>query len=144
MTIRKPISAEIDRHIREAAHNRCGYCLSPQYLVMARLEIEHIVPLSQGGPDDESNLWLACPLCNSHKSDKTSAVDPQTGEAVPLFDPRRQSWLEHFRWAEDGIHIIGLTSIGRATVAALHLSDDPDALLVRSYWVLAGWHPPEA
>ena len=31
---------------------------------------------------------------------------------------------------------------GRATVAALHLSDDPDALTVRSYWVVAGWHPP--
>jgi hypothetical protein len=143
VTIRKPISSELDRHIREAARNRCGYCLSPQHLVMARLEIEHITPLSQGGLDDESNLWLACPLCNSHKSDKTSAMDPQTGEAAPLFDPRRQSWAEHFRWADDGVHIIGLTPIGRATVVALHLSDDPDALLVRSYWVLAGWHPPE-
>jgi hypothetical protein len=25
----------------------------------------------------------------------------------------------------------------------LHLSDDADVLEVRSYWVLAGWHPPE-
>jgi len=32
--------------------------------------------------------------------------------------------------------------VGRATVSALHLSDDPDALTVRGYWVLAGWHPP--
>jgi len=22
--------------------------------------------------------------------------------------------------------------------------DDPDALLVRSFWVLAGWHPPKS
>lgn len=34
---------------------------------MARLEIEHIVPLARGGNDDEANLWLAYPLCNAHK-----------------------------------------------------------------------------
>lgn len=110
---------------------------------MARLEIEHIIPLAQGGASDESNLWLSCPLCNRHKGDKTSALDPLTGAVVALFNPRTQLWADHFRWSEDGLHIIGLTPIGRATVAALHLDDDPDALLVRSYWVLAGWHPPE-
>jgi 5-methylcytosine-specific restriction endonuclease McrA len=51
------ISAEIDRRVRADAKNRCGYCLSPQYLVMARLEIEHIIPLSKGGSNNESNLW---------------------------------------------------------------------------------------
>jgi len=137
------IPAEIEQRVRAAAHNRCGYCLSPQHLVMARLEIEHIVPRAQGGSDDEANLWLACPLCNRHKSDKTAAPDPLTGQTAPLFNPRTQVWREHLRWSEDGLRIIGLTPTGRATVAALHLSDDPDMLTVRSYWVLAGWHPPE-
>ncbi|MCV3213250.1 hypothetical protein OGM63_06880 [Plectonema radiosum NIES-515] len=41
------------------------------------------------------------------------------------------------------MRIVGKTPTGRASVAVLHLSDDPDALEVRSYWVLAGWHPPE-
>jgi 5-methylcytosine-specific restriction endonuclease McrA len=109
---------------------------------MARLEIEHIIPLAKGGSDDELNLWLACPICNSHKSDKTDAVDPETGTIVPLFNPRLQQWSDHFNWAPDGIRIVGTTPVGRATVVALHLSDDPDALEVRSYWVLAGWHPP--
>lgn len=136
------ISKEVDRRVRVAAHNRCGYCLSPQRLVMARLEIEHIIPLSKQGSNDESNLWLACPLCNRYKGDKTTAIDPKTGKIVPLFNPRTQVWFEHFRWTEDGLRIVGRTQIGRATVAALHLSDDPDALEVRSYWVLAGWHPP--
>ena len=137
------IPVDVERRVRAAARNRCGYCLSPQHLVMARLEIEHILPISKGGSDDESNLWLACPICNRHKSDKTTGVDPETGETVALFNPRIQVWSEHFRWAEDGIKIIGKTLTGRATVVALHLSDDPDALEVRSYWVLAGWHPPE-
>jgi hypothetical protein len=39
--------------------------------------------------------------------------------------------------------LVGVTPVGRATVAALHLADDPDALEVRSYWIQAGWHPPE-
>lgn len=139
---RRVIPSEIDNRIREAARNRCGYCLSPQHLVMARLEIEHIIPIAKGGTNDESNLWLACPICNGHKSDKTIAVDPDTGIAIPLFNPRIHIWSENFMWGADGIRIIGTTPTGRATVVALHLSDDPEALTVRSYWVLAGWHPP--
>lgn len=73
------------------AQNRCGYCLSQQYLVMARLEIEHILLLARGGTDAEENLWLACPICNGHKSDKIEGLDPDTGETVPLFNPRTQS-----------------------------------------------------
>lgn len=140
---RRVIPASVDRRVRTAANNRCGYCLSPQHLVMARLEIEHIIPLAKGGTDEESNLWLACPICNSHKSDKLTALDPETNTTVPLFNPRTDSWWDHFEWAEDGLRIVGRTPVGRATVIALHLSDDPDAMAVRSYWVLAGWHPPK-
>lgn len=140
---RAHIATAVDRRVRAEAHNRCGYCLSPQHLVMARLEIEHIIPLAQGGTDAETNLWLACPLCNRYKSNKTLANDPETGALAPLFNPRLQTWIEHFRWSDDGLRIIGRTPVGRATVEALHLSDDPDALEVRSYWVLAGWHPPD-
>jgi hypothetical protein len=137
------IPVETERRVRTAARNRCGYCLSPQHLVMARMEIEHIIPRAKGGATDESNLWLSCPLCNRYKADQTVAQDPASGQVVRLFNPRLDAWFEHFRWAEDGIRILGLTPFGRATVAALHLSDDSDALEVRSYWVMAGWHPPK-
>lgn len=140
---RERISADIDQKVRMSAQNRCGYCLSPQHLVMARLEIEHLRPLAQGGTNDESNLWLACPLCNGHKSDKIDAVDPESGVKVPLFNPRVDIWSKHFQWDNDGIHVPGKTAMGRATIVALYLNMDPDALLVRSYWVLAGWHPPD-
>lgn len=137
------ISVELDRRVREAAQNRCGYCLSPQHLVMARLEIEHMIPLSKNGSNDESNLGLACPICNGHKSDKISAIDPETQTVVSLFNPRFQVWSEHFRWTEGGLKIEGITATGRATVSVLWLSDDPDALMVRSFWIQVGWHPPE-
>jgi hypothetical protein len=111
---------------------------------MGRLHIEHILPTAKGGSDDESNLWLACQFCNGHKSNKTEETDPLTGERVPLFNPRTQNWWEHFRWTDDGIRIEGLTPIGRATVIALHLSTDPDALEVRRVWVKFGLHPPHS
>lgn len=137
------LSAAAELRLRDLARQRCGYCLSPQHLVFAPLEIEHLQPRSRGGSDDEENLWLSCPLCNAHKSDKTTGLDPLTQSEQPLFNPRHQSWSEHFRWSEDGLRIIGLTPIGRATVIALHLSDDRIALEVRSHWVAAGWHPPQ-
>ena len=142
------IAVAIERRIREDAQNRCGYCLAPQHLVMARLEIDHIVPHSafasrDPAVDAEDNLWLACPICNGHKSDKTNYADPLTCQMVPLFNPRKQSWFQHFRWSEDGLRVIGLTTTGRATVAALNLDNDPRALVVRANWVAAGWHPPE-
>jgi hypothetical protein len=41
----------------------------------------------------------------------------------------------------DGIRIVGKTPIGRATVVALHLSDDVGTLTACGWWVLAGGHP---
>jgi hypothetical protein len=139
---REYIPVAVERRVREADGHRCGYCLSPQHLVMARLEIEHIIPISRGGPSTEDNLWLCCPLCNKAKGDRVTGTDPNTGEDVPLFDPRAQRWHDHFAWSADGLRISGKTPTGRATVALLHLDSDPDAILVRSYWVQAGWHPP--
>jgi hypothetical protein len=140
--VRVYVPVDLAQRIRAAAKNRCGYCLSPQYLVLGRLQIEHLLPRSKGGQTEETNLWLSCALCNNYKGDRTNATDPATGETVLLFNARTQSWFEHFHWSADGLRIIGLTPLGRATVEALHLSDDADTLTVRSYWVLAGWHPP--
>ena len=73
------------------------------------LEIEHIIPLARGGSSEEDNLWLACPRCNLHKRDHTHAVDVETGELAPLFDPRHQRWEDHFSWEQGGLTIAGLT-----------------------------------
>lgn len=132
----------VRRRVRAAAGNCCGYCRSAQRLVMGQLEIEHIVPRVMGGTDDEANLWLACGLCKRYKAAQVAGTDPVSGNSVPLFNPRVQTWSEHFRWSADGARILGLTSVGRATEAALRLNSDI-AVEVRRNWVLAGWHPPE-
>jgi hypothetical protein len=41
---------------------------------------------------------------------------------VPLFHPNQQEWAEHFAWNDDATEIMGLTPIGRATIAALKMN----------------------
>ncbi len=135
------ISPALRNRVAAAARYRCGYCLTAERVIGPLLEIDHILPEAQGGANDEDNLWLACPMCNSHKSDRTTAVDPQTGNRIPIFNPRSESWVEHFEWDETGAIIHGITPTGRATVAALNMNH-PDIVTARQLWVTAGWHPP--
>jgi len=136
------ISEELKGRIREAAGDRCGYCLSSQKYILGPLEIDHIIPQAAGGSDEEENLWLACRMCNNYKKAQTHTKDPITGQIIRLFNPREQEWTEHFMWNAKGTHIIGLTACGRSTVVALQLNN-LIAITVREQWVAAGWHPPE-
>jgi hypothetical protein len=89
---------------------------------MGHLQIDHIQPIVQGGEDLEENLCLACELCNQYKWTQTEAIDPQTGQKIPLFHPRQQTWSENFAWSSDNVTILGQTNCGRATVEALRLN----------------------
>lgn len=135
------ISPALRRQIAEEAQHRCGYCQTPQLFTAMPMHIEHLMPIAAGGNSDRENLWLACPICNGHKGVQTDAVDPESSQTVPLFNPRRHSWVEHFVWDEKGTHIIGTSAIGRATIIALKLNNE-QFTQARRRWVLAGWHPP--
>lgn len=136
------LSEAIRRRVRERAGDRCEYCLSHQDYVLGKLQIDHVQPIAMGGSDAQDNLCLACELCNQYKWTKTQGIDPQTGQLIPLFNPRRQSWAEHFAWSPDGAEIIGLTACGRATIIVLNLNNKL-AITVRRNWIRAGWHPPK-
>jgi hypothetical protein len=135
----------IPKHLRERvtaqARHRCGYCLTAEAIVGTPMEIEHLIPESVGGLTEEDNLWLACSLCNEHKSNRIAGRDPVSGEWVRLFDPRRQVWTEHFCWSEQGDRVLGLTPTGRATADVLNLNR-PSLVKARQLWVRVGWHPP--
>jgi hypothetical protein len=98
------------------------YCKTSSKLTGMPLVMDHILPQVAGGSDEPENLAAACYRCNEFKGSKTHAPDPATSTLVPLFNPRQQSWTEHFTWANGGTHIVGLTPTGRATVIALRLS----------------------
>jgi HNH endonuclease len=135
------IHIELRRRVAEQARHRCGYCLTQEVVIGRPMEFDHLVPRALGGATTETNLWLACSLCNGHKSNRFLVVDPKTGSGVRVFNPRQQVWAEHFAWSQDTTRIDGTTAIGRATVAALQLNR-PSLVLARRLWVSAGWHPP--
>lgn len=141
MSRKHRVSPTLRQRIAEVARFRCGYCQTAQRVIGPLLEVEHIVPVALGGKAIESNLWLACPMCNGHKSDKIRADDPETHSAVPLFNPRTENWHLHFEWIKNGSVVRGITPTGRATAEALAMNH-PDIVAARRLWVAAGWHPP--
>jgi hypothetical protein len=132
---------KLRQHVFARAHFECEYCRSPQKLLLADLEVEHIRPKAKGGETIDDNLCAACRKCNELKRTKIEAMDPDSGERVPLYNPRTQKWSDHFEFSGDGAEILGKTKTGRATVAALQLNRQR-AVLLRSLWMKVGWLPP--
>ncbi len=126
------------RLVHQRAAYCCEYCQTPQRVIGQSMHIDHIIP---GAGDLPDNLALACASCNLSKSDATQARDPQTGQWLPLFNPRTQHWTEHFAWVDGGCRIAGLTPSGRATVERLGMNQDR-IVNARVLWVQAGVHPP--
>ena len=103
------------------AGERCEYCRLRQEHSELTHHVEHIVAKQHGGSDDPKNLALACHRCNLHKGPNLTGVDPRTDQVVPLFHPRRDRWSAHFVF--EGVHINGISAIGRATVQVLDMND---------------------
>lgn len=135
------IPVDLRNQIQQRDRGRCCYCLTQEINSGIALSFDHILPQSRGGTTCFENLCLACRSCNEYKSDQTEAIDPLTGEVLPLFHPQQQTWNEHFAWTEDGTRIEGKTAIGRATVLALQLNH-LTIVAARRRWVSGGWHPP--
>jgi 5-methylcytosine-specific restriction endonuclease McrA len=110
--------------LRQLVHDRaagcCEYCFIPATAVLVAHEIDHIISRKHGGSSDAENLALSCALCNKHKGSDLTSIDPETGEIVPLYHPRQDSWPEHFQLRE--AQFIGLTPTGRATIRLLQLN----------------------
>lgn len=124
------------------ANARCEYCKSPSDTGTAPFNIEHIEPIIGGGMDEVENLAWSCSFCNMSKAKVTQAPDPETGNEVFLFHPRRDIWSEHFAWDDTNVLILkGLTDIGRATVARLKINRD-EIVNFRGLLKLINKHPP--
>jgi hypothetical protein len=121
------------------AGNRCEYCRLSQLGQEAAFHIDHVIPRAAGGPTAAENLALACVSCSLRKWAKQMAVDPDSGQEVPLYNPRTQAWAEHFRW--EGERVVPLSPTGRAPVAALAMNR-PLILAIRQEEAARGRHPP--
>ena len=115
------------------AGGRCEYCRIRGW----PLTIDHVLPKAMwkaaaraksqpppGDPDDPTNLVAACFACNLAKWKAIAGRDPLSGQVERLFDPRRDTWDEHFAWVDDGLMMVGTSTIGRATVQRLRPNRD--------------------
>lgn len=80
-----------------------------------------MIAQKHGGATTLTNLAFACFECNRYKGSNIASIDPQTQELTYLFNPRTQSWADHFQF--DNATIMPLTKEGRVTVSLLRLND---------------------
>jgi hypothetical protein len=133
------VNIAVVTRVRRRAHERCEYCQLPQAHSAVPFEIDHVIARKHGGTTTDDNLALACFYCNSAKGPNIAGLDPISGQLAPLFNPRRQSWVRHFRW--DGPRLVGRTRTGRATIAVLAVND-PAFVLLRQELIAAGQFLP--
>lgn len=133
------IPSSFRQRVIQRADNRCEYCGISQVGQVATFHIDHIVPSVAAGKTSADNLALACVSCSLRKGARQSLEDPLTGQEANVFYPRRQKWKEHFGW--NGVQVVGLTAIGRATAKALDLNR-PTMVAIRAEEELLGRHPP--
>ncbi len=141
MAQRRKIPAAIRDLVRQRAGGKCEYCHALERWQYVPFTVDHVIPIVEGGSDTSDNLALACFHCNRRKADRLAALDPDTEMEVPLFNPRQDEWSEHFMWSADGLHIMGLTAVGRATIAALSLNRER-AIRIRAADQVVDRHPP--
>jgi len=124
--------------VRQRAADMCEYCLLHQTFSIYSHEIDHVIASKHGGQTVPENLVLACLPCNRHKGTDLTSIDALSGEITPLFNPRLQSWIEHFE-TQNG-YIAGLTDIGRTTVFLLQFNE-PSRLQLRRELVSQSLYP---
>ena len=119
-----PANKELRALVIQRAGNRCEYCTIHQdHDDVLRFPVDRILSEQHGGTYTPENTALACHYCNSKKGPNIASVEPGTsGPIVPLFNPREQTWSEHFEF--QGATIVGLTPTGRATVSLLDMNAD--------------------
>lgn len=116
--------------VRNRAKRRCEYCgLRQSAVPLVPFHIEHIIARQHGGTDDSSNLAFSCHHCNLHKGPNLAGIDPETGQMVALYNPRLDTWAEHFE--VQSLTIVGITLVGRTTVCVLAMNA-PSQLDIRS------------
>ena len=64
---------------------------------------------------------MSCFPCNRYKGPNVGSFDPDTGTLVTFFNPRTQTWEDHFVW--DGARIQAGTAEARVTVEILRFND---------------------
>lgn len=126
--------------ISERANHCCEYCQAPELVFNFPFEVEHIIPLSRQGANDEANLALACRSCNLRKGTRISGIVPGSNTEVRLFHPRQDQWSDHFQVDAESGKIMGITATGKVTVEYLEMNS-ASQVAARQLWIRLGLFP---
>lgn len=119
------IPAALRQLVRIRAFDCCEYCRMGENAGVVSFSIDHIISEKHGGKTIPENLAYACYWCNSYKGSDIGSIDWENqGEFLPLFNPRRDNWQEHFyisaaslyartQIADITIHLLRLNSVDR-------------------------------
>lgn len=97
------ISAELRRKVSERAGAHCEYCLIAEEDTFFGCQVDHIISEKHGGPTEQDNLALACAFCNQFKGTDVGSIHWPDGSFHRFFNPRKDSWADHFQLAADRI-----------------------------------------
>ena len=115
MAKRKGMSKRLRYAVFERDGFTCRYCGHQPPTV--KLVIDHMIPVSKGGTNDEANLLTSCEACNGGKSDKMPKRSAPT-EA------------ERLRMAQENLEQISVADLAReAAESRQRLSDE-----ICEYW----------
>lgn len=135
------IPAAMRRAVRERANGCCEYCLLAEDDAYFPHEADHIISVKHRGLSVLENLAWSCFDCNRFKGSDIASLDTISGDLVPLFNPREDSWHAHFQF--DAGAILSLTAMGRATEALLKFNL-PQRVEVRATLAQAKRYPPRS
>lgn len=96
---RSPINRMTRRLIRERDGGRCVFCQSKTW----RLELDHIIPWSAGGPDTADNLRSLCHDCNTNRSNYRTDNDRVALPVTHACDVCITEWTRSFGFSHAGV-----------------------------------------
>lgn len=100
---RTPIGKKLRFSIFSRDLFTCRYCGAQSDKV--RLEVDHVIPVCQGGTNDESNLITACHPCNAGKSGQTPIqAAPTEADRLRLAQENREQ-AESFRLMQESVEV---------------------------------------
>jgi len=132
------IGDQLRANVAQRAGRRCEYCLIHEEDAGFPHQVDHILSRKHGGPTSFENLAYACIVCNRYKGSDIASIEPQSAEAIRIFDPRRDRWTDHFRI--HGAVIEPNSKIGSATVLLLRMNA-PERILERGLLQILDRYP---
>ncbi len=111
------IPAEIRRSVEARGAGACEYCQIKEIDTFLGFQVDHVISEKHGGETVESNLAVSCTFCNRHKGTDVGSIDHGTGDFIRFYNPRSDSWSDHFKW--NGVVVEPLTLIGKVTCSIL-------------------------